>query len=239
VTRIETAADQDHLAASVANSVLSVLIDRQLSRLDPVLALTGGSMGVATLAAMKVHSHRNLVNWSRVTLIWGDERWLRVNDADRNEVQANAALLDAVSIDGTKVHRVDALGTGYTLDQAAARYSAVVDSLPRIDLALFGVGPDGHIASLFPGRDDLLSRGPGVPSVLAVRNSPKAPAERVSLSLDAICRADRVWLLAAGHGKAEAIGHVRSPGLFPLPAARITGRRETVLWADAAALGKA
>lgn len=236
--QIETAPDQDTLAQRVAEAAIAVLREVQISGREPVFALTGGGMGIATLTALDAHPSRDDIDWSRVTLIWGDERWLPAGDAERNDFQADGAALNSLRLDPVRVHRVAASDSGSTLDEAAERYAAVVDSLPKIDLALFGLGPDGHVASLFPGREDLLREGPRVPSALAVRDSPKPPPERVSLSLGAICRADRVWLLAAGSGKALAVENLRSPGANPIPAARITGSKATILWADFAALGE-
>lgn len=234
--RLETAPDQEALAASIATAALGVLVEVQRDGRVPVFVLTGGSMGIAALAAIARDATVSAVDWSRVALVWGDERWLPAGDAERNELQADDALLRALPLDPALVHRVDASDAGFSLDAAAERYASIVDSLGRIDLALFGVGPDGHVASLFPGRDDLLLDGPGVPSALPVRDSPKPPPERVTLTLDAIRRADRVWLLAAGAGKAEAVAQIRVPGPEPLPAARISGLVETVLWADTEAL---
>lgn len=235
--RLESAPDQHSLATAVASAALSVLAAVQQEGRVPVCALTGGSMGIATLAAIATHAELDTVDWSRVALIWGDERWLPAGDPERNELQADDALLRLLPLDPSLVYRVDASDAGFSLDEAADRYAATIDALPRVDLAFYGVGPDGHVASLFPGRDDLLREGPGVPSAIAVRDSPKPPPERVTLTLEAIRRADRVWLLAAGAGKAEAVAEIRRPGAVLLPAARITGRDETVLWADEAALG--
>ena len=96
---------------------------------------------------------------------------------------------------------------GTELDAAAAAASELLDALGTIDLTLLGMGPDAHVASLFPGHDGV--REPGT-RIIAVRDSPKPPPERLSFTLDAINASDRVWLIVAGADKAEAVALARS-----------------------------
>lgn len=239
--RVARVADAEALGREAAGACLAVLRERQAAGAVPCVVLTGGSGGASVLAALGAHAERDAIDWTRVRFLWGDERWAPAGHADRNDLLADAGLFAAVTTDPALVHRVAAAGDGRTLDEAAADYARIVDGIERIDLALNGVGPDGHIASLFPGRDDLLREGAGVPAAFAVRDSPKPPPERVTLSLDALRRADRVWFLAAGAGKADAVARLTGAagaGEAPIPALRVTGRRETVLWADGAALGE-
>jgi 6-phosphogluconolactonase len=133
------------------------------------------------------------------------------------------------------VHRVIASDSGLTLEEAAAEYADVAARVDRIDVVLSGVGEDGHIASLFPGRSELL-QGDDEAAALPVRDSPKPPPERVTLTLPVLNRADHSWLLAVGEGKAEALRAVLGRTEPLLPAARLAGRVDTVLWADDAAL---
>lgn len=244
--RVERVADLTGLGAAVADRLIAVCRARQEAGAVPCIVLTGGRAGAEVLRAAGQHADRAAVDWARVRVLWGDERWVPAGDPERNDLLADESLFELVGMDPALVHRVAASDAGLTLDEAAASYARVVDGLERIDVALNGVGEDGHVASLFPGRDDLLRDDPATPAALAVRDSPKPPPERVTLSLPALRRADRVWLLAAGEGKAEAVRELLSAGAGSgarlgavSPAARLNGRSETVLWADGAALGSA
>ncbi|MEJ6489232.1 6-phosphogluconolactonase [Leucobacter sp. USCH14] len=227
----------DDLAPAVASEFVSVCRERQRDGGVPCAVLTGGSGGERVLEALAAHPGRDTVDWARVRFLWGDERWAPAGHADRNDLLADRTLFRAVTVDPALVHRVAASDSGVTLDAAAAEYADVVESVGRIDLALNGVGPDGHIASLFPGREELEAVGSEAPMALAIRHSPKPPPERVTVTLPALSRAERVWLIAAGEAKAAAIGHVLAEREPLLPAARVSGSVETVLWADTAALG--
>ncbi|MBK0417996.1 6-phosphogluconolactonase [Leucobacter sp. CSA1] len=234
--RLERAATVDALAERVAARVIAVCRARQEAGAVPCVVLTGGSMGRASLLGIAAHAERDSVDWSRVRVLWGDERWVPAGHEERNDRLADELLFPHVEVDPAFIHRVPGSDSGLTLDEAAAQYAVAVDRAGRIDVALNGVGPDGHLCSLFPGRADLLVDGPDAPAAMVVRDSPKPPPERVTLTLPAVRRADRVWLLAAGAEKAEAVARIVRPDADdPLPAARVHGRDETVLWVDAAA----
>ena len=100
------------------------------------------------------------------------------------------------------------------------------------DVVILGVGPDGHLASLFPGRREIEVDGLGA---LPVRNSPKLPPERVSLTREQLCAATEVWFVAAGQDKSGAIRDAIRPGEVPLPVARVRGERATIWLLDTAA----
>ena len=237
--RIERVADLADLGSRAAGEILSVFRERQAAGGVPCLVLTGGRGGAQVLIGLRDHADRDTVDWKRVRLIWGDERWAPAGHADRNDLLADDSLLGAVETDPELVHRIAGPDSGLSLDEAAAQYAAIVDRIDRIDIAVNGVGEDGHVASIFPGRDDLLREDDSVPSAFAVRDSPKPPPERVSLSLPALRRAERVWLVAAGAGKAEALRDVleRADGADALPAERVSTGLDATLWADGAALG--
>lgn len=198
------APDPAALAERVAADLLWVLADAQSAGRVPALALTGGGMGIAVLraiAAGPAGAPPRPVDWSRVRLLWGDERWLPAGDPERNDRQADDALLAGLPLSPGLVHRVPPPAPGLDLAGAAAATAAVVAGIERIDLVLLGVGPDAHVASLFPGQEALLASGA---AAIAVPASPKPPAARVSLSRASLNRADRVWFLIAGAEKAAA-----------------------------------
>lgn len=229
-------ADQEEIGPRLASDIIEIIRERQLEGSITTIVLTGGSMGEASLRALGSHPDRESVDWRRVRLLWGDERWVPAGHEDRNDKLADDLLLHALDHDPALIHRVAASDSGLTLEQAAEEYARLIDEVGAIDVALNGVGPDGHFVSLFPGRDELNVLGENAPSALAIRNSPKPPPERVTFSLPAMNRAERVWLLAAGASKAEAVAAILHPGEDPLPAARVRGARETVLWTDDAGL---
>lgn len=234
--RIESRTDLASLAADAAASAIELLAGRQAQGEIPCIVLTGGTGGARVLEALGAHADRDRVEWSRVRVLWGDERWVPAGHEDRNDLLADRALLQHVETDPALVHRVAGADAGMTLDDAATAYAAIVAGIDRIDLALNGVGEDGHVASLFPGRPEIDAIAADTPSAVAIRNSPKPPPERVTLSLSALNRAEHMWLIAAGAGKADAVSQVVTAAEPVLPAARLVGRTDTVLWADEAAL---
>ncbi len=141
------------------------------------------------------------VEWGRVAVLFGDERCVPPGDPESNYLMAKQALLDTVQ--PATVYRIAGeLGP----DEAADRYAEAVESASPLDVVLLGVGEDGHTASLFPGHPALKTGG----LTVGVRNAPKPPPERVSLTLDAFRGARRVIILATGAGKAEAVSRARA-----------------------------
>ncbi|MCX6430033.1 MAG: 6-phosphogluconolactonase [Actinobacteria bacterium] len=112
------------------------------------------------------------------------------------------------------------------VETAAKRYNADLHGI-EIDLAIVGVGPDGHVGSLFPDIwDEEESR-----SAIAVLNSPKPPAVRVSLSMGKINSSQRVWLLACGENKRDVVNGIRANDLH-LPVNHVSARQETLVFID-------
>lgn len=231
------------LAAAVAARLVTRLVDVQADRGSAHLVLTGGGTGIACLAAVAACPARDAVDWTAVDLWWGDERFLAQGHPDRNATQAREALLDHVPVPEERIHEMPSSDGrfGDDVDGAAAAYAAELAAharrgddypAPAFDVLMLGVGPDGHIASLFPGHPALHVEGL---SALGVRQSPKPPPVRISLSLDTINHAEDVWLIAAGGGKAAAIAAARSgPVGSTVPARAARGRRRTLWLLDAA-----
>jgi 6-phosphogluconolactonase len=153
------------------------------------------------------------VNWGRVTVLFGDERCVPPDHPDSNYRLAREALLDKVA--PATVHRMAGeLGP----DEAAAEYSRIVEGLAPLDVVVLGIGEDGHTASLFPGHPEMNAKGWAV----GVRNSPKPPPERVTLTLEALRGARRVIILATGAGKAPAVAMAKRQ---EVPSGMIAGAR--------------
>lgn len=230
--------------ASLADSVAARFLHRVAKRVDEGrvahISLTGGTMGSAVLAAASRHARRARIDWSRVHFWWSDERFVPRAHADRNEKQARAALLDALDLPAANIHAPAASDDGVDLDAAAAQYARELarfadgdGAWPSFDVCFLGVGPDAHIASLFPDRPEILITDR---AVVAVRDSPKPPPERVTMTRPVINGSKRVWMVLSGADKASALGLALAGASYAsVPAAGAKGRKRTVFFVDEAA----
>lgn len=235
--------DSELLAASVAARLVTRLVDIQNERGSATVVLTGGTLGIGALRAVAESPARSAVDWSAVDFWWGDERFLPKDHSDRNAVQARAALLGQLDVPAERVHEFGAAGEFDDQETAAADYAERLQQaaeqeaaqdielrdprLPRFDILLLGVGPDAHIASLFPEMAGIRTKGT---TVVGVSGAPKPPPERMSLTLEAINSAEEIWLGVAGQDKAGAVGlALAGAGPVQVPAAGARGRKKT-LW---------
>lgn len=240
--------DAEALAGAAAARLVTTLVERIEAAGHAHLCLTGGGIGTAVLAAVAASPGCDAVDWTRVDVWWGDERFLPEGDADRNETSARAALLSHVDLPRERVHPIPGPGgAGFPrdADDAASRYAAELAAaarpedhgpVPSMDVLLLGIGEDAHVASLFPGQPALHDDRP----VAAVRGAPKPPPTRVTLTFPAINAAHEVWVLASGTQKASAVRLALSEGAgaFQVPAAGVHGRERTLLLVDEAAASK-
>ncbi len=228
--------DKQSLAGAVAARFITKVVDLQDEQSEVNIVLTGGTVGIAVLAAINASPARDNVDWSRVQLWWGDERWLPRGDKERNDQQARDAFIDHVALREENIHYFPASDGDLDLDAAALHYAEELAAagdgspMPHFDITFLGVGPDGHIASLFPNREGIRVTDS---TVIGVRNSPKPPPERLSLTIGAINSSDRVWLVMAGADKASALGlALAGVSMFEVPAAAAEGRKRTVFFVD-------
>jgi 6-phosphogluconolactonase len=196
-------------------------------------------MGTALLVSLGRSPARDAIDWRMLNVWWGDERFLPAGDPERNETQAREALLDAVPLDPARVNPMPASDApdGADVDAAAGRYAEELAAaaptgrnVPEFDVLMLGVGPDAHVASLFPEHPALHEHDA---SVIGVRGAPKPPPTRVSMTFPSLCAARDVWFLVSGADKAGAVGLALS-GAGPLqaPAAGVTGIRSTTWLLD-------
>ena len=245
--RVSIHPDSTVLMAAIAARLITKLVDIQDKYGEATVVLTGGSMGIGSLKAVAESPACPAVDWSKVNFWWGDERFVAADDPERNARQAHDALLAHINADPARVHVPGATGEFGSPEEAAADYARRLGeaaaaehaadmsddrperppALPRFDIVLLGVGPDAHVASLFPEQAGIREKEL---SVVGVRNSPKPPPERVSLTLPAINTASEIWIVVAGEDKAGAVG-LALAGANPVqvPAAGPRGRDET-LW---------
>lgn len=228
------------VAERVADRFLTRVKARTKSSRIAHIALTGGSMGSAVLRAVAAHPKANRIDWSLVHFWWGDERFVARDDRDRNALQSREALLDHIDVPVENIHEVAAAGCDLTLDEAAEAYAAELAQFadddrpwPSFAVCFLGVGPDGHIASLFPDRPEVSETDV---AVLPVRDSPKPPSERVTLTRPVLNSSKRVWLVLTGADKASALGLALAGASYTnVPAAGAKGRKRTIFFVDQAA----
>lgn len=234
VPRVEVHPDAGTLATAVAGELLSRLADAQTAGGTPQVALTGGTIADAIHREVARLAAGSEVDWSRVGFWWGDERFVAADSSDRNALQARLALLDVVGADPALVHEMPAADQAADPDTGAASYADALRTRGggEFEIVMLGVGPDGHVASLFPGFPQLDSTEIAV----GVTDSPKPPPERISLTFPALNRARSVWFLVSGDGKAEAVARaLGGADLHDVPAAGVTGHEETIWFLDRAA----
>ena len=229
----------DLLAAAAAARLITRIVDAQAARGLASVVLTGGRTGNAVMEHVRDSPARDAVDWSRVDLYWGDERFLPAGHPDRNETQARAALLDHIPLDPARVHVIEPSDGrfGDDPDAAAVAYAEVLGSpVPAFDVFLLGVGEEGHTASIFPDSPAVHETSL---TVVAVRDCPKPPPTRVSLTLPAIRHADEVWLMTTGEAKADPVAQaLAGASEVEIPAAGARGIHRTLWLLDSSAAAK-
>lgn len=220
---------KQELSEAIATRLVTAIADAQASQAVVHVSLTGGSLGSDLWASVAALPARTTVDWSRVEVWWGDERYLPAGDKDRNDVQNDAAGLASLALDPNRVHRVLGPDASDSAEASATAYGELMraSGAGAFDVMILGVGPDGHVASLFPGH-------PAQQSVdaiaVAVHDSPKPPPDRVSLTFEALRRSREVWFIVAGADKAEAVANGVAGAAPDLnSAAQVKGEQRT-LW---------
>ena len=225
----------DLLAQAVAARLITRLVDVQSAGRVPSWVLTGGTIAHRIHQAVASSPAHTAVDWRRVELWWGDERFVVRDSPDRNEWQTRRDLLDALPLDDVLVHPMPAADDCHDVDEAAETYAGLLAAralpedhgpVPTFDILMLGVGPDGHVASLFPSHPALYDERP----VVGVRGAPKPPPVRITMTMPVLGRAREVWFVASGEEKARAVHMALSgAGAVQVPAAGPRGLHRT-LW---------
>jgi 6-phosphogluconolactonase len=240
--RVEVHEDRDSLAVAVAGELVARLVDAQVDGGVPQIALTGGSIADAIhreLTRLTAESEvGGEVDWSRVVFWWGDERFVEPASPDRNERQARESFLDQVDVDPALVHPMPSTESAESAEAGAAAYGEELRAHGSglFEVVMLGVGPDAHVASLFPGYPQL-----DVDDIaLAVHDSPKPPPDRITLTLPCLNRSKSVWFVVSGEDKAGAVALALAEGtdLHDAPAAGVSGQDETIWFLDREAASK-
>ncbi len=223
--------DAAALAEQIARRLELFLADVQVRGRAPHVVLTGGTIAIAAYEQLAADA----LDWTRVHFWWGDERFVPEGHEDRNDQQARDAFLDRFSVPDDHVHAMPAHGCGESMAQAADGYGATLPDEP-FDLVLLGMGPDGHVASLFPGFEQLHeTERPCV----EVFGSPKPPPERITLTFPRLNAARETWFLVSGDGKADAVARaLGDTTIEETPASGAHGTDRTLWLLDAAAASR-
>jgi 6-phosphogluconolactonase len=242
-TVIEKYPDAAALVAAVGDRLVGAIVTAVESRGVAYIVLTGGGTGVKLLK--HVGDHAAKIDWSKVHLFWGDDRYVPADDDERNDKQAREALLDHIDIPAANVHAMPASDGefGDDIDAAALSYEQVLAAnagnsgpTPDFDVHLLGMGAEGHVNSLFPHTPAVRET---TRLVVGVTDSPKPPPRRITLTLPAVQRSREVWLVVAGSEKADAVAAaVGGAAPVDVPAAGAIGREATVWFLDEAAAAK-
>ena len=239
-TIIETYTDADKLVAAAGDRLVIAIAAAVATRGAAYIVLTGGGTGVKLLKHVGVYGES--IDWPKVHLFWGDDRYVPADDDERNDKQAREALLDHIDIPAANVHAMPASDGefGDDIDAAALFYEQVLAATavggaptPDFDVHLLGMGGEGHVNSLFPHTPAVSET---TRLVVGVTDSPKPPPRRITLTLPAVQRSREVWLVVAGAEKAEAVAAaVGGAEAVDVPSAGAIGREATVWLLDEAA----
>ncbi len=232
MTRLTTCADAATVAERAAAHVANVLERARAERGVAHLGLSGGTTPGLTYELLAKRPE----DLSATELWFADERCVGPEDEESNYRLARDSGLAGGAVEDQRVHRMKGeLGPS----QGAADYATLLSQrlgdggLPTLDLIVLGIGPDGHIASLFPGSPNLRAAEDEI--CLGVDDSPKPPPERITLTLAVLNAARGCLLLATGPGKADAINAMLGEPSHHVPASLLRRERLTVILDDAAA----
>ncbi|MHA6525398.1 6-phosphogluconolactonase [Tessaracoccus sp. G1721] len=231
-TRVVRMPEADEVSNLVAQRLLDRLIE--LQDVQPIVhvCLTGGNAANAMYERFAQLAEGSDLDASKLQLWWGDERFVPATDPDRNSLQAVSRLARTVAIKSADIHMMAAKDGRKDSHECAAEYEAELGET-HFDIMLLGVGEDGHTASIFPNHP---SFDPTTRSVIGVTDAPKAPSDRITLTIPALNRADETWVIATGEAKADAVARALG-GDLSLPAAHVHGDVSTLWYLDDAAAG--
>lgn len=217
-------ADSTELIEEVTAQILLAIENGLLARGEFHLVLTGGTLGVAIAESLRGAWNSAPELYQGLHIWWSDERFVDADSQERNAFPLHGNMHNINIV----VHEALAPNTPATLDEAVTDYQSALSGVV-IDLNILGVGPDGHVASLFPGIADL----DDTRKIFAISDSPKPPSERISFTMNFINQSREVWIVASGESKAEAVAKIIE-GDLSIPASYVSGQERTRLIVDQA-----
>mgnify|MGYP000078217442 FL=1 len=217
-------ADANELAEEVTSQILLAIENGLLARGEFHLVLTGGTLGVQ-ISQLLVGAFNSAPELYKGLHIWfSDERFVELESNERNAAPLHGTIANSNVI----VHESLAPNSPATIEDAVRDYDSALAGV-TIDLNILGVGPDGHVASLFPGIADFDDRR----NIFAITDSPKPPAARISFTMKFINESREVWIVAAGESKADAVAKIIE-GDLSIPASYVSAQERTRLIVDQA-----
>lgn len=237
--------DAEDLAQATAARLVTSIARSQADYGSASVVLTGGRIAGTLLYALADPVVSDGVDWTALDLWWGDERFLTAGDAERNDFLADTRLLGQVPVLPERIHRVLGPDSSESPQESAQDYARRIDSAaharavsgrPAFDIVLLSIGPDGHVASLFPEATSLRSEATAV----GITDSPKPPSARVTMGFRTLNDCSEAWLLASGEEKAEVVDLMltEGAGFLQIPAAGITAVERTLLLIDESAASR-
>lgn len=215
-------ADAQELQEEVTVQILAAIESGLKLRGRFDLVLTGGTLGVQIAEALVVELNADLDGFEGLHIWWSDERFVPAESPERNALPVHQKLLNTHVV----VHEGLASDATTDIEAAVADYDKALSDV-KIDLNILGLGPDGHVASLFPGVADVDDPR----KVFAITDSPKPPAARISFTMGMINSAQEIWMVAAGESKADAVTKIIE-GDVSIPASYVRAVAHTRLIVD-------
>jgi 6-phosphogluconolactonase len=227
-------ANADELAARAASAWLDEIAAANHAARPHCAALSGGRIALKFFTSVVAQTRARELSLGLVHFFWADERCVPPDDAESNFRAAHELLFAPLRINDAQIHRIHGEDSPEIAAQKATMDICNVvpknsGGQPVLDLIFLGMGEDGHVASLFPTQIE----GTFPKAIFcAIRNSPKPPPDRVSLSYETIAAARAVWVLASGAGKEGALREsIFENGRTPL-ARVIQSRAQTKIFTD-------
>ena len=215
-------ADSDELAEEVTAQILLAIENGLLAKGEFHLVLTGGTLGVQISQALVAAFNGAPELYKGLHIWFSDERFVNLNSSERNAAPLHGTLTNTNVV----VHESLAPDSPATIADAVRDYEEALRGV-TIDLNILGVGPDGHVASLFPGVADLDDQR----DIFAITDSPKPPASRISFTMKFLNQAEEIWIVAAGASKADAVAKIIE-GDLSIPASYVSAQVRTRLIVD-------
>lgn len=226
VTRYDASSD---LALGAAERLMRRLVELQAASDEPInFCLTGGNIANRIYEAFTEMIQGSELDPDRIVLWWGDERFVPTEDPNRHAGRTLSILARTFALAPSQTHPMPAADGVADNDAAAATYAKELGDTV-FDICLLGIGADGHTASLFPGHPSFDASG--TVTVIGVNDSPKPPAERISLTVPAFNRSHEIWYLVSGANKADAVARAHT-GDPSIPSGAIRGTERTLWFVD-------
>jgi len=215
-------ADTAELTEEVTAQILAAIEKGLKLKSEFHLVLTGGSLGIQISESLVHEFNANVDSFRGLHIWWSDERFVEADSVERNAFPFHKTLMNK----NIFVHQALASDVAANIEEAVADYALALENVD-LDLNILGIGPDGHVASLFPGIADI----DDVRSIFAISDSPKPPTARISFTMKQINSAQEVWMVAAGESKATAVTKIIE-GDISIPASYVRGNSHTRLIVD-------